>query len=77
MPLLIVQRARKRRLARDLAARARDWLESAVAREVGTTGLNFLRPSAFRAQARSPRDVELSWNPPLDEVDEVIVFRSP
>ena len=77
MPLLIVQRSRKRRLSQDLGARARDWLDSAVAREAGTTGLTLLRLTAFRAHARGPNAVELSWNPPLDEVDEVVVYRSP
>lgn len=77
MPLLIVQRSRKRRLARDLGARARDWLDSAVAQDAGVTGLTLLRLTAFRVRARGPNAVELSWNPPLDEVDEMLVFRSP
>jgi hypothetical protein len=76
MPLLIVQRSRRRRLAQDLGARARDWLDGAVAQEAGAAGLTLLRPTALRAHARGPNAVELSWNPPLDEVDEMIVFRS-
>jgi len=76
MPLLVVQRSRKRRLAQDLGARARDWLDGAVAQEAGATGLTLLRLTAFRAHARGPSAVELSWNPPLDEVDEVVVARS-
>jgi hypothetical protein len=77
MPLLVVQRSRKRRLARELGVRAAEWLDGSAAREAGAMGLTLLRLTAFRAHARGPNAVELSWNPPLDEVDEMIVFRSP
>jgi hypothetical protein len=77
MPLLVIQRSRKRRLAQALGVRAAEWLDGPASRDAGVTGLTLLRPTAFRAHARGPNAVELSWNPPLDEVDEMVVFRSP
>jgi hypothetical protein len=77
MPLLVIQRSRKRRLAHGQGVQAGEWIDGGAARAAGAKGLTLLRPTAFRAHARGPNAVELSWNPPLDEVDEVIVFRSP
>jgi hypothetical protein len=76
MPLLVVQRARKREQAARREAEARAWLGGQDARDLETGGAPLLAISAFRAHVRGPRDVELSWNPPLGGVDEVVVSRS-
>jgi hypothetical protein len=75
-PLIVVSRSRRRKLAQRLGAEADEWLRGGSARAVAGSGLALTKVTGLRAHARGPRDVELSWNPPLDEVDEVVVLRS-
>lgn len=73
----MVLRSRKRRLASALRVEAAAWPDAAAARAAAATGVKMTRVGGFRAQARSPHVVELSWNPPLDAVEEILVYRSP
>lgn len=75
--LLVMLRARKRKHAERSRALADEWLRGPVAAVARESGLVPLRPGAFRAHARGSHHVALSWNPPPDNVDEVVVFRSP
>jgi len=74
--LVIVLRRRKRKLVTALSAEAKAWPEGQAARAAGLTGLKLTRVAGFRAHARTPHLVEVSWDPPLDAVDEVVVYRS-
>jgi len=74
--LLMVLRRRKRKLVAALSAEAAAWQEGSVARAAALTGVKLTRVGGFRAHARTPHVVELSWNPPLDGVGEVVVQRS-
>ena len=74
--LVIALRRRKRRLVTELSAEARAWPESQAARAAAQTGTRLTRVDGLRAHARTPHVVEVSWNPPLDAVDEVLVCRS-
>lgn len=76
-PLVVALRARKRKRAEHRRAAADEWLRSPVAGAAKESGPALLRLTAFRAQALGPHEVALSWNPPLDDVDEVVVYRSP
>ena len=75
--LVMVLRSRKRRVVTALSAEAVAWPDAAAARAAATTGVKMTRVGGLRAHARSPHVVELSWNPPLDAVEEVLVYRSP
>jgi len=75
-PLILVGRSRRQKRAQRVGAEADEWLRGAVARAVGRSGLALISVTGLRAHARGPQDVELSWNPPLDEVDEMVVLRS-
>lgn len=74
--LVMELRRRKRRLVTGLSAEAEAWPESPAARAAALTGTRLTRIDGLRAHARTPHVVELSWNPPLDSVDEVVVYRS-
>jgi hypothetical protein len=74
--LVIALRGRKRKLVTALSAEAKAWPEGQAARAAGLTGLKLTRVAGFRAHARTPHSVEVSWDPPLDAVDEVVVYRS-
>lgn len=74
--LVIELRRRKRRLVTRLSAEAKAWPESQAARAASLTGTRLTRVDGLRAHARAPHLVEVSWNPPLDAVDEVLVCRS-
>jgi len=74
--LVIELRRRKRRLVTELGAEAEAWPESHAARAAALTGARLTKVDGFRAHARTPHVVEVSWNPPLDAVDEVLVCRS-
>lgn len=75
-PLVVVLRARKRTHAERMRAAADEWLRGPAAAAARESGPALLRPSAFRAHALGPHEVTLSWNPPLADVDEVVVYRS-
>jgi len=73
---LIALRADKRDLVATLSAEARAWSDSQTARAAAMAGDHLTRVEGFRANARAPHVVEIRWNPTLDAVDEVHVYRS-
>jgi hypothetical protein len=74
--LALALRARKRRLSGATSAAADAWLAGPEARAARETGSPLIRVGGFRAHARAPHGIELTWNPPLDGVAEVVVYRS-
>jgi hypothetical protein len=75
--LVLALRTRKRRVTGETSAAADAWLAGPEARSARETGSPLIKVGGFRAHARAPHGIELTWNPPLDGVDEVVVYRSP
>jgi hypothetical protein len=74
--LVIELRRRKRKLVTELSTEAAAWPESQAARAAAQTGARLTRVDGLRAHARGAHVVEVSWNPSLEAVDEVLLCRS-
>ena len=74
--LVVAYRRQKRDRAARLEREAEDWPQTGAAQAARVGAVPLLEVSAFRAHARGAHTVELTWNPPMDEVDEVLVLRS-
>ena len=75
-PLILVSRSRHRHAAEARGTAAARWLDGATTGTGASSGLTLLAVTGLRAHARGPREIELTWNPPLEEVHTVVVLRS-
>jgi len=73
---VLIYRSRKGGPVRRLSGEAVAWPETPEAHAALSAGSMLARVTGFRAHPLRARAVELAWNPPLGEVDEVAVYRS-
>lgn len=73
--VILLYRSQKHHLTAAIERKVEEW-SAADSPARGAAGSTLLGVTGFRAHARDAHTVELSWNPPIDAVDEVFVLRS-